>query len=83
VVGENAKLSGLNHVPRVLHCPVDRQELAVERAVLAFSGAKFGREKLERLPGAIDVLLQHGTDGIVRGVSEDGEGGVGRRPFTV
>ena len=77
MVGVGTKLSGLDHMPEMLHCSVHCQGFSVERAVLAFGGTGFRREELEWLPGAFDVLLQHGTKGEVRGIREDGEGASG------
>ena len=77
MVGVDTKLSGLVHMPEMLLCFVHCQEFSVERTVFAFGGTEFRREEIERLPGAFDVLLQHGTDGEVRGILEDGEGASG------
>jgi hypothetical protein len=42
MVGINAELSGLDHVPKVSHLSVHREKFAVERAVFALGGAEFG-----------------------------------------
>ena len=57
MVGEDAEFSGFDHVPKVPHRSVHRQEFTVERALLALSEAEFLLEKLERLPGAFNMLL--------------------------
>jgi hypothetical protein len=42
MVGIDAELSGLNHVPNVSHRSVHCEKFAVERAVFALGGAEFG-----------------------------------------
>ena len=41
MVGEDAEFSGLDHVRKVPHRSVHRQEFTVERAVLALGWAEF------------------------------------------
>jgi hypothetical protein len=41
MVGVEAELSGLDHVWKVPHRSVHRQELSVERAVFALGGTEF------------------------------------------
>jgi hypothetical protein len=62
VVRKDGEMPGLQHVAKVPHGPVYRQELPVVRAVLLLCRTQFPGEG-EGLPGALHPLLEDGTNG--------------------
>jgi hypothetical protein len=70
VVRKDNEVVGLDHVAEVADSLVDREELAVVRAVLLLRRREFTGEESERLPSVVDASLQHRTEGQSGSVSD-------------
>ena len=56
-------MTGLQHVPEVLHYFVDYQELPIVGTVLLLCRAELPGEERKWLPGFLHPLLEDGTHG--------------------
>jgi len=63
VVRQDSEMMGLQHVPEVLHCFVDCQELRVVCTVLLLCWAELPGEEGKWLPDVLHALLEDGTHG--------------------
>jgi hypothetical protein len=63
VVGKDDELARFQHVAEMLYGLVDGQQLVVLCTVLLLGRVDLPGEESEGLPGVLDALLQHGTQG--------------------
>ena len=63
VVRQDGEMTDLQHVPEVLHCFVDCQDLPVVGTVFLLCRAELPGEEVKLLPGVPHALLEDGTHG--------------------
>ena len=78
VISEQSERTALKKVTVVEERGIDSLELTIKSGVALLRRGEFGREKGERLPGPLDLLLEDSTNVGIRGIGGEGDrsGGV-------
>ena len=68
VIGEYCKRSAFEEVSEMADSKVDGEKVPVKSAVAGLGRSELLAVESDRLPNALNTLLEHSTDGCVRGV---------------
>ena len=79
VISEQSERTALKKVTVVEERGIDSLELTIKSGVAMLSRGEFGREKGERLPGPLDLMLEDSTDVGIRGIGGEGDRGQKKR----
>ena len=75
VISEQSERTALKKVTVVEERGIDSLELMIKSGVALLRRGEFGREKGERLPGPLELLLEDSTDVGIRGIGGETDRG--------